>query len=176
MAHFLYPRLVILWVSKHVFGFLYWRCCKSTYLGSLMVQMNISRYDFIINWYSFSMMNSLPNNEEKRFIYVLLWLIPDTYHLFLVLFVFSFLLFVRLWWQGLDALGLATLDSLNSMTAARVPFGSLISVSMMTKEDVNNLRTLGRLILLLSGSQENDSNQVYNSLLLLTDITRKSEN
>uniref|UniRef100_A0A9I9E5D0 Uncharacterized protein n=1 Tax=Cucumis melo TaxID=3656 RepID=A0A9I9E5D0_CUCME len=61
--------------------------------------------------------------------------------------------------KGLDALGLATLDSLNSMTAARVPFGSLISVSMMTKEDVNNLRTLGRLILLLSGSQENDSNQ-----------------
>ncbi|XP_008447749.1 uncharacterized aarF domain-containing protein kinase At1g71810, chloroplastic isoform X3 [Cucumis melo] len=62
--------------------------------------------------------------------------------------------------KGLDALGLATLDSLNSMTAARVPFGSLISVSMMTKEDVNNLRTLGRLILLLSGSQENDSNQI----------------
>ncbi|XP_011658969.1 uncharacterized aarF domain-containing protein kinase At1g71810, chloroplastic isoform X2 [Cucumis sativus] len=61
--------------------------------------------------------------------------------------------------KGLDALGLATLDSINSMTAARIPFGSSISVSMMTKEDVNNLRTLGRLILLLSGSQENDSSQ-----------------
>uniref|UniRef100_A0A0A0K763 ABC1 atypical kinase-like domain-containing protein n=2 Tax=Cucumis sativus TaxID=3659 RepID=A0A0A0K763_CUCSA len=62
--------------------------------------------------------------------------------------------------KGLDALGLATLDSINSMTAARIPFGSSISVSMMTKEDVNNLRTLGRLILLLSGSQENDSSQI----------------
>lgn len=62
--------------------------------------------------------------------------------------------------KGLDALGLATLDSINSMTATRIPFGSSVSVSMMTKEDVNNLRTLGRLILLLSGSQENPSNQM----------------
>ncbi|XP_023536281.1 uncharacterized aarF domain-containing protein kinase At1g71810, chloroplastic [Cucurbita pepo subsp. pepo] len=62
--------------------------------------------------------------------------------------------------KGLDALGLATLDSINSITAARIPFGSSISVSMMTNEDVNNLRTLNRLILLLSGSQENLSNEV----------------
>lgn len=62
--------------------------------------------------------------------------------------------------KGLDALGLATLDSINSITAPRIPFGSSISVSMMTNEDVNNLRTLNRLILLLSGSQENLSNQV----------------
>ncbi|XP_038899642.1 uncharacterized aarF domain-containing protein kinase At1g71810, chloroplastic [Benincasa hispida] len=62
--------------------------------------------------------------------------------------------------KGLDALGLATLDSINSMAATRIPFGSSISVSMMSKEDVNNLRTLSRLIYLLSGSQENLSNQI----------------
>lgn len=82
-------------------------------------------------------------------------------------FLFSPCSFVGVCWQGLDALGLATLESITSMTAARIPFGSSTSVSMMTNEDVNNLRTLSRLILLLSGSQENLSDQVGTFVLLI---------
>lgn len=161
--------------STHAFGFLYWRCCTSTYLGSHMVQVNILYYDVVINRYSFLYDEFLAKWwREDLFMFSYDWYLTHTIFPFFLRFFlfFSFLfLFGCLWWmdncQGLDALGLATLDSINSMTATRIPFGSSVSVSMMTKEDVNNLRTLGRLILLLSGSQENPSNQVGNSLLLL---------
>ena len=135
----------LIFVNNWQFGLLYTSLCFfsggiGTYLGS---PVNIVYYDLIINRYSFL----------------------DAYHISFIS-SFFFLLFVCGYCQGLDALGLATLDSINSITAARIPFGSSISVSMMTNEDVNNLRTLNRLILLLSGSQENLSNEVGPLLLL----------
>ncbi|XAR62225.1 Cadmium-transporting ATPase [Bertholletia excelsa] len=59
--------------------------------------------------------------------------------------------------KGLDALGLATLDSITSSAAASIPFASTFSFSSMTEEDINNLRILQRLLLLLSGVQKNES-------------------
>ncbi|TYJ30242.1 hypothetical protein E1A91_A06G119700v1 [Gossypium mustelinum] len=54
---------------------------------------------------------------------------------------------------GLDALGLATLDSLTSAATTRIPFtGS--SVSFMSKEDMINLRTFHRMFL-LAGLESN---------------------
>lgn len=58
--------------------------------------------------------------------------------------------------KGLDALGLATIDSLRFSVTASLPFSGLQSISLMTDEDINNLRTLRRLILLLSGSQRSE--------------------
>ncbi|KAH0976354.1 hypothetical protein GBA52_026073 [Prunus armeniaca] len=55
--------------------------------------------------------------------------------------------------KGLDALGLATLDSITTLATASVPFTSTFSFSTMTNEDKINLRTLHRLLLLLSGLQ-----------------------
>ncbi|XP_012089889.1 uncharacterized aarF domain-containing protein kinase At1g71810, chloroplastic isoform X2 [Jatropha curcas] len=59
--------------------------------------------------------------------------------------------------KGLDALGLATLDFLTSAAAISIPFAAPSSSSSMTEEDIMNLRTLRRLMLLLSGSQKNGS-------------------
>ncbi|KAG2665476.1 hypothetical protein I3760_15G009700 [Carya illinoinensis] len=56
--------------------------------------------------------------------------------------------------KGLDALGLATL---NSITSTAIPFMSFIPVSSMTDEDTANLRTLSRLLLLLSGYQQTEN-------------------
>lgn len=56
--------------------------------------------------------------------------------------------------KGLDAFGLATLDSLASSLTASLPFSDSPSFSLMTDEDITNLRTLQRLVLLLSGLQE----------------------
>ncbi|XXG61329.1 hypothetical protein AAC387_Pa04g3018 [Persea americana] len=53
--------------------------------------------------------------------------------------------------KGIDSLGLATLESVTSS----FPFSSAFSSSsLMADEDINNLRTLRRLMLLLSGLQE----------------------
>uniref|UniRef100_A0A7N2KVG7 ABC1 atypical kinase-like domain-containing protein n=1 Tax=Quercus lobata TaxID=97700 RepID=A0A7N2KVG7_QUELO len=51
--------------------------------------------------------------------------------------------------KGLDALGIATLDS--------IPFISFFSFSSMTDEDKVNLRTLRRLMLLVSGHQSTEN-------------------
>ncbi|XP_027092491.1 uncharacterized aarF domain-containing protein kinase At1g71810, chloroplastic-like [Coffea arabica] len=56
--------------------------------------------------------------------------------------------------KGLDAFGLATLDSVASSLTARLPFSGSPSFSLMTDEDSANLRTLQRLVSLLSGLQE----------------------
>ncbi|PPE01205.1 hypothetical protein GOBAR_DD01761 [Gossypium barbadense] len=63
--------------------------------------------------------------------------------------------FACIWYQiGLDALGLATLDSLTSVATTRIPFtGS--SVSFMSKEDMINLRTFHHLMFLLAGLESN---------------------
>lgn len=59
--------------------------------------------------------------------------------------------------QGLDALGLATLET----AAARVPFSAFFFSSLMSEEDRVNLRTFQRLMLLLSGTRrKEDSNTV----------------
>ncbi|KAI5312672.1 hypothetical protein L3X38_041846 [Prunus dulcis] len=55
--------------------------------------------------------------------------------------------------KGLDALGLATLDSITTLATASIPFTSTFSFSTMTNEDKINLRTLHRLLLLLSRLQ-----------------------
>lgn len=60
--------------------------------------------------------------------------------------------------KGLDALGLATLDSITSA----LPFAASTSYSSMTDEDIINLRTLRRLLLLLSGIQQNESSNMEN--------------
>ncbi|QHN97903.1 putative aarF domain-containing protein kinase [Arachis hypogaea] len=51
--------------------------------------------------------------------------------------------------KGFDALGLATLET----AASRVPFSGFFFSSLMIEEDVNNLRTFQRLLLLLSGTR-----------------------
>ena len=51
--------------------------------------------------------------------------------------------------QGFDSLGIATLDS--------IPFTSFFSFSSMTDEDKVNLRTLRRLMLLVSGHQSTEN-------------------
>ncbi|XP_057775798.1 uncharacterized aarF domain-containing protein kinase At1g71810, chloroplastic isoform X1 [Salvia miltiorrhiza] len=56
--------------------------------------------------------------------------------------------------KGLDALGLATLDSLT----ANLPFRP--SSTSMTDEDINNLRTLRRLMLLISELQRTETSAV----------------
>ncbi|CAK7346703.1 unnamed protein product [Dovyalis caffra] len=56
---------------------------------------------------------------------------------------------------GLDAFGLATLDSVTSVANASIPFAASSSSSSMTNEDMMNLRTLRRLMLLISGFQRN---------------------
>ncbi|XP_044511324.1 uncharacterized aarF domain-containing protein kinase At1g71810, chloroplastic isoform X2 [Mangifera indica] len=62
--------------------------------------------------------------------------------------------------EGLDALGLATLDSLTSAMPAPIPFAASTSVSSLTEEDLINLRTLRRLMLLLSGFQRTEGSMV----------------
>ncbi|XVF29905.1 hypothetical protein REPUB_Repub16aG0010700 [Reevesia pubescens] len=57
--------------------------------------------------------------------------------------------------KGLDALGLATLDSLTSVATTSIPFSGSFSFSLMTKEDLINLRTLRRLLFLLAGLESN---------------------
>ncbi|XP_057762948.1 uncharacterized aarF domain-containing protein kinase At1g71810, chloroplastic isoform X2 [Arachis stenosperma] len=58
--------------------------------------------------------------------------------------------------KGFDALGLATLET----AASRVPFSGFLFSSLMTEEDVNNLRTFQRLLLLLSGTRRKEDNKV----------------
>ncbi|KAF6175614.1 hypothetical protein GIB67_022616 [Kingdonia uniflora] len=59
--------------------------------------------------------------------------------------------------KGLDALGLATRDSITAAATSRLPFTGTFSSSSMTVEDINNLRTLRRLMLLLAGLQNNEN-------------------
>ncbi|XP_028792472.1 uncharacterized aarF domain-containing protein kinase At1g71810, chloroplastic isoform X2 [Neltuma alba] len=61
--------------------------------------------------------------------------------------------------KGLDALGRATLDSITSTAATNVPFAAFFTYPLMTDEDINNLRTFQRLMLLVLGSTRGeDSN------------------
>jgi aarF domain-containing kinase len=62
--------------------------------------------------------------------------------------------------QGLDALGLATLDSVTSTARATIPFISLFSFPSMTDEDMVNLRTLNRLMQLLSSYQQTENSNL----------------
>lgn len=59
--------------------------------------------------------------------------------------------------KGIDALGLATLETLTSAAAARLPFTITYSSSFMDNEDIANLRTLNRLLLLPSRLQKNEN-------------------
>ncbi|KAI6691161.1 hypothetical protein NL676_027989 [Syzygium grande] len=59
--------------------------------------------------------------------------------------------------KGVDALGLATVDSLTSAAVSYIPFGTSFSFSALTDEDITNLKTLRRLLLLLSGFPSNES-------------------
>ncbi|CAA0842041.1 Uncharacterized aarF domain-containing protein kinase - chloroplastic [Striga hermonthica] len=58
--------------------------------------------------------------------------------------------------KGLDALGLATLDSITSTITGNLPFRPY-PVSSLTNEDITNLRTLQRLMQLLSGLQPTET-------------------
>ncbi|KAF7820360.1 putative aarF domain-containing protein kinase [Senna tora] len=62
--------------------------------------------------------------------------------------------------KGLDALGLATLDSITSTATANIPFSAFFLSSLMTDEDKSNLRTFQRLMLLLSGTRRNEDSNV----------------
>ncbi|XP_065019346.1 uncharacterized aarF domain-containing protein kinase At1g71810, chloroplastic-like isoform X2 [Musa acuminata AAA Group] len=59
--------------------------------------------------------------------------------------------------KGIDALGLATLETLTSAAAARLPFTIGYSSSFMDNEDIANLRTLNRLLLLPYRLQKNEN-------------------
>ncbi|KAL2335002.1 hypothetical protein Fmac_016215 [Flemingia macrophylla] len=54
--------------------------------------------------------------------------------------------------KGLDALGLATLET----AAARVPFSGFFYSPLMTEEDIINLKTFQRLMLLLLGAKRKE--------------------
>lgn len=58
--------------------------------------------------------------------------------------------------QGMVALGVATVDSVTNAVATTLPF-SPSQPSSMTDEDITNLRNLQRLLLLISGLQENEN-------------------
>ncbi|XP_070056139.1 uncharacterized aarF domain-containing protein kinase At1g71810, chloroplastic isoform X3 [Nicotiana tomentosiformis] len=58
--------------------------------------------------------------------------------------------------KGMDALGVATLDSVANAVATRLPF-SPSRPSSLTDEDITNLRNLQRLLLLISGLRENEN-------------------
>ncbi|KAI9112706.1 hypothetical protein K1719_016372 [Acacia pycnantha] len=58
--------------------------------------------------------------------------------------------------KGLDALGLATLDSVTSTAAANIPFIAFFTYPLMTNEDVNNLRTFQRLVVLMLGGEDSN--------------------
>ncbi|CAN1294072.1 Uncharacterized aarF domain-containing protein kinase At1g71810, chloroplastic [Linum perenne] len=63
--------------------------------------------------------------------------------------------------QGLDALGLATIDSLTSGATAGIPFTMSLTSSSMTEEDRMNLIVLRRLFFLLSvGLKKGSTNMV----------------
>ncbi|KAK9271169.1 hypothetical protein L1049_026758 [Liquidambar formosana] len=62
--------------------------------------------------------------------------------------------------KGLDALGLATLDSISSVTTPRLPFAASLPFCSMTDEDIINLRTLRRLVLLMAGFQRNEGSNM----------------
>ncbi|XP_026664508.2 uncharacterized aarF domain-containing protein kinase At1g71810, chloroplastic isoform X1 [Phoenix dactylifera] len=60
--------------------------------------------------------------------------------------------------KGIDALGLATMDSVTSAVASRLPFAFPYSaLSSVTDEDIANLRTFRRLLLLLSRLQKDEN-------------------
>ncbi|KAF8026707.1 hypothetical protein BT93_F3244 [Corymbia citriodora subsp. variegata] len=59
--------------------------------------------------------------------------------------------------KGMDALGLATVDSLTSAAVPYIPFGTSFAFSTLTDEDITNLKTFRRLLLLLSGFPSNES-------------------
>ncbi|PKA66608.1 putative aarF domain-containing protein kinase [Apostasia shenzhenica] len=59
--------------------------------------------------------------------------------------------------KGLDALGLAILDYIASDSALRLPFAIQLSSVSVADEDLMNLRTLHRLLLLLSRLQKQES-------------------
>ncbi|GMH31612.1 hypothetical protein Nepgr_033456 [Nepenthes gracilis] len=59
--------------------------------------------------------------------------------------------------KGLDALGLATVNSITSTAAAFLPFPASIPIFPMTEEDITNLRSLLQLMQLMSGLQDNEN-------------------
>ncbi|KAJ0975193.1 hypothetical protein J5N97_017158 [Dioscorea zingiberensis] len=59
--------------------------------------------------------------------------------------------------KGIDALGLATLDSVTTVAASRLPISIPSSAFSVTDEDISNLRTLHRLLQLLSRLQKNET-------------------
>lgn len=70
----------------------------------------------------------------------------------------------------MDALGLATVDSLTSAAVSYIPFGTSFSFSALTDEDITNLKTLRRLLLLLSGFPSNESLSQVNACTFYTEI------
>ncbi|KAM0936836.1 putative ABC-type Cd(2+) transporter [Dioscorea sansibarensis] len=60
--------------------------------------------------------------------------------------------------KGIDALGLATLDSVTSGAASRLPIAIPSSSALfVTEEDISNLRTLRRLLQLISSFQKKET-------------------
>ncbi|XP_072993478.1 uncharacterized aarF domain-containing protein kinase At1g71810, chloroplastic isoform X2 [Typha latifolia] len=59
--------------------------------------------------------------------------------------------------KGIDSLGLGAMDAITSAAASRLPLFISYSSSSMSREDITNLRTLRRLVLLLSSLQKNEN-------------------
>lgn len=79
----------------------------------------------------------------------------------------SFLICFKNQIQGLDALGLATMET----AAARVPFSSFFYSPLMTKEDIINLRNFRRLMLLLLGARRKEESSTVRFLFYLKRTT-----
>ncbi|KAL0284710.1 UNVERIFIED_CONTAM: putative aarF domain-containing protein kinase, chloroplastic [Sesamum angustifolium] len=77
--------------------------------------------------------------------------------------------------KGLDALRVATLDSVTSAMTANLPFRPN-SISSMTDEDITNLRILRRLMLLLSGLQQTETSAMEVKGVGSYDIQKSSPN
>lgn len=69
--------------------------------------------------------------------------------------------------QGLDALGLASLET----AASRVPFGAFFFTSLMAEEDIINLRTFQRLMLLLLGTRRKEDVNTVRFIVYLNRTT-----
>ncbi|XP_043719964.1 uncharacterized aarF domain-containing protein kinase At1g71810, chloroplastic isoform X2 [Telopea speciosissima] len=59
--------------------------------------------------------------------------------------------------KGLDALGLATLESITSVAASALPFSASFPSTAMSSEDIINLKNLRRLMQLFSELQRNEN-------------------
>lgn len=77
--------------------------------------------------------------------------------------------------KGLDALGISTFNSITSALTVNLPFRP-DSVSLLTDEDINNLRTMQHLIALFSGIQRPETSVKDIKKVISYEVLKRSSN